>query len=316
MTLGVFLDGWLAGLHGAVHAHTIAAYRSAVVRHLGPALGAVELAELTRDMVRAFVLTHRREGRSAQVCRLRLAVLRRALFDAVDAGHLRENPATNLWRRTPPELRVRRQPGRYALRNGCGTAVLMQLARDYPDMYRLVLTYALSGMRRNEGLGLQISDLDFQAGTITIRRQWHGGARRGGKLGPPKGRRERTIDMAEELRPVLEEAVIASHAVRQQHGCAPEPAWLFRSARTGRPWSPTYVNYVLGRVGLEAAGMRIGPKAYRHTVATTLMNGGVSPRYVQGLLGHAHLQTTMLYVAEDGIRDPGALRLLAGKGGR
>lgn len=311
MTLGEFMEDWLGDLQGAVHAHTIAAYRSIVVRHLVPAFGDVALSDLTRDMVRRFVLGQRHEGRSAQVCRLRLAVLRRALFDAVDRGLLADNPAANLWRRTPPELRVRRQPGRFALRNGCGTVVLLQLSREYPEMYRLVLTYALSGMRRNEGLGLQIPDLDFEARTITISRQWHGG----GRLGPPKGRRERTIDMADELRPVLLEAVRDSHALTRRLGCAPEPAWLFRSARTGRPWHPTYVNYVLGRVGLEAAGVRIGPKAYRHTVATTLMNGGISPRYVQGLLGHAQLQTTMLYVADDGIRDPDALRLLAGKGG-
>lgn len=313
MTARVFLTEWLGSLHGAVHPHTIAAYRSIVTHHLVPALGAeTPLAGITRDMVRAFVLGQRRDGRSAQVCRLRLAVLRRALFDAVDAGHLAENPASNLWRRMPPELRVRRQPGRYALGPAGSVAVLNTLATLHPPMYRLVLTYALSGMRRNEGLGLQIPDIDFAAGTITIRRQWHGGARRGGDIGEsPKGRRERTIDLADELRPVLEDAIVESRAVARRLGCALEPAWLFRSHRTGVPWSPPYVNYLLGRVGLEATGVRIGPKAYRHTVATTLMNAGISPRYVQSLLGHAHLQTTMLYVADRGIRDPGALRLLS-----
>ncbi len=311
MTVREYFVAWLRTLPGAVSPQTITAYEGIVRLHLLPVLGHRALAALTRDDVRTYLLAERRSGRSAQVCRLRLAVLRRALFDAVDDGLIPQNPATDLWRRIPPELRVRRQPGRFAIRDGAGPAVLRALSRAHIDLYRLVLTYALSGMRRNEGLGLQIDDLDFTAGTIRVARQWHGG----GSIGPPKGRRERVIDMAEELQPELMEAVHASRALASRLGCPPEPAWLFRSPRGGVPWSPKTVNYVLAQVSLEAVGRRIGPKALRHTVATTLMNSGVSPRYVQSLLGHQQIATTMLYVADEGIRDPGALRVLGRRRG-
>lgn len=310
MTVRQYLMEWLGTLSGAVHENTATVYRSITRLHLIPAFGERELTDVDRDAVRQYLLGKRRDGRSPRACALHLAVLRRALFDAIDARLLTQNVATELWRHTPPELRVRRQPGAFALRDGNGPAILLALARDHPPMYRLVTTYALSAMRRNEGLGLQIDDLDFTRGRIRIQRQWYGR----GRIGPPKGRRPRTIDMAEELRPVLEEAIHDSRAVVRRLGCAPEPAWLFRNDRTGVPWHPGTVNLILGRVSLDAVGKRIGPKAFRHTAATTLMNSGVSPRYVQGLLGHRDIATTMLYVADEGMRDPDALRVLGRKG--
>lgn len=314
MTLSEYLPAWLATLRGAIASHTHQTYGQVVRLHLLPALGSHALSGLTRDHVRAFLLAQRHAGRPPEVCQLYLAVLRRALFDAMDRVPplVAENVATGLWRRVPPELRVRKRPGRFALREDVGVAVLLALARRHPPLYRLVLTYALSAMRRNEGLGLWIDDLDFRGGRIRIARQWHGA----GRIGPPKGRGARIIDMAEELRPVLEEAVHESREIARRLGRPAVPPWLFRSHLTGVPWAPQYVNQRLGLVALEAVGRRVGPKAYRHTAATTLMNGGVSPRYVQALMGHADIATTMLYVADETLRDPAALRVLARKTGR
>lgn len=311
MTVREHLMSWLGTLAGSVHENTATVYTSITRLHLIPAFGHHDLVALDRAAVRDYLLAQRRGGRSPRACALHLAVLRGALFAAVDHGLVGQNVATELWRHIPPELRVRRQPGRYALADGVGPAILLALSREHPPLYRLVTTYALSAMRRNEGLGLQLDDLDFTRGRIHIQRQWYGR----GRIGPPKGRRPRTIDMAEELRPVLGEAVHDSRLVVRRLGCPPEPAWLFRSERTGVPWHPGTVNDILARVSTGAVGKRIGPKAFRHTAATTLMNSGVSPRYVQGLLGHRDIATTMGYVADEGIRDPAALRVLGRKGG-
>lgn len=69
-----------------------------------------------------------------------------------------------------------------------------------------------------------------------------------------------------------------------------------RRGRAAREWSSG-----------GASGRRHGGK----TVATRLMKSGVSPCYVQGVLGHRSLVTAMACVAEEGMRDRDTLRILA-----
>ena len=38
---------------------------------------------------------------------------------------------------------------------------------------------------------------------------------------------------------------------------------------------------------------------FRHTFATDLMNSGLSVQYVQRLLGHSNINTTMIYAKVD-----------------
>lgn len=290
---------WLLDLAGLVSPNTLASYRSIVRCHIAPSpLGAMPLEAVGREDVRRFLLATFRSGKSPGYVGLMLSVLREVAYRAIDQGLLTTNPMLRVWgKRPPPELRVRRDPADYTPPDGMGTRILDALHAEHPGLHRLACVYAKSGMRRSEALGLQTSDVSFRDSTITLRRQWHGN----GRVGPLKGRRPRTIDMSRTLEAILTAAIVESAQLAHRLGCPLEPAWIFRGP-TGRPWSPAWVSRRLQRVSIAVAGQSYGAKAFRHAVATALLTRGEHPRYVQLLLGHAHLSTTMQYVAHRGMR--------------
>lgn len=307
MTLGEYLAEWVKTLPHQVARRTVATYEQTARLHLTPALGRLRLEDLSRNVIRDFVLAERERGRSASTTHLYLAILRRALQDAVDADPplLAHNPALHLWRRMPAALRRVHNPAGHALPPGAAHAILAYLEANNPMLWRLAMVYARTGCRRSEALGLQVGDLDFRARTITIARQWHGGW-----VGIPKGRRPRTIDMADTLVPILQAAIIASPSIARRRGVPLEPQWVFRSGKSGLPWSPRHATKTISDAALAVIGRPVGPKAFRHSLATVLMHAGESPRYVQLTLGHSSIATTMGYVAHRGIRKPSALSVL------
>jgi len=158
----------------------------------------------------------------------------------------------------------------------------------------------LSGLRRSEVAALKPEDLDWHTPKITVRRAWQNFNIRNRVLGPPKGKKARIVPFD----PILQEAIKKLWEENGKH----EFVFCWKNGETiGPSW--TYVNFKkwLARAGIELNGREIVPHSSRHSLASLLEEKGVSLRYIQELLGHSDLKTTIIYLhsTEKTIRNIG-----------
>jgi integrase/recombinase XerD len=134
------------------------------------------------------------------------------------------------------------------------------------------------GLRLQEGLHLQVPDIDSGRGQLHIR---HG-----------KGGKERVVPLPERT----------LHGLRRYWQSHRHPLWLFPSrawaplAHATGPMNPTSTQRAF-RAAVEAS--RISKPAtihtLRHSWATHLLESGVNLRLIQAYLGHSSPRTTALY---------------------
>jgi integrase/recombinase XerC len=147
----------------------------------------------------------------------------------------------------------------------------------------LLETAYSAGLRVSELVGLDISDIDMDAGTAIIR---------------GKGRRERLAILGQPATDALK----AWLKVRGSVGLTKE------GARRGPQHDAVFLNKHGGRLTTRSVGRmlekylaqtgldgRTSPHSLRHSFATHLLDNGADIRGVQELLGHRSLGTTQIY---------------------
>jgi type 1 fimbriae regulatory protein FimB/type 1 fimbriae regulatory protein FimE len=136
----------------------------------------------------------------------------------------------------------------------------------------MVLACYRHGLRVSELVGLEWSQVDFQAGTIHIRRL--------------KG-------STDAVHPVRGDELRALRRLQREQ--EPKSAYMFTSER-GAPFSPAGFLRLVQRAG-EAAklGFAVHPHMLRHAAGYKLANDGVDTRSLQAYLGHASIQNTVRY---------------------
>ena len=164
-TVGSFITHWLEHtIKPAVRPRTHQSYELLSRLHIVPDVGRLPLAKLTPEHIEGLLARKLKAGLSPQTVRHVRTVLRRALAQALKRGAVVRNVATMV---EPPRLERRRQG--YVL-NAEQSRALLAAAQDNRLMFPL-LTSALSlGLRRGELLGLRWTDVDTDAGRISISR--------------------------------------------------------------------------------------------------------------------------------------------------
>jgi integrase len=295
-TLAVYGARWLAAIEDAVKARTHAAYAEQFARYLVPRLGARPVAELTRPELRAMLVDCRKHGVAGKPLApgsiyAVYATLRAMLNAAVEDGLRGDNPAARLGKvlRLYPTKNARRAAVlRRALDREQAAALLEYTRTVEPAWFPVVLLLARTGMRLGEALMLRLGDYNAAGGVLRVERAWNAKHKR--EELPKHG--ARVVDVSRELAAILEAHVAALGKVVRLDGTPVSP-WLFPS-EAGTMLDGRNVRRALARLAAGAGlGRNLGPHDLRHTVGSQLIAAGKSPVYVQRLLGHASLATTV-----------------------
>jgi len=144
--------------------------------------------------------------------------------------------------------------------------------------YRACLsTIYACGLRLNEGIQLQVADIDSKRHLLHIR---HG-----------KGHRDRYIPLPATTLSLLRQYWCSHH----------HPIWLFPSSHNNqkkedKPICASGVQRAL-KAAVQTSGVNkaVTVHTLRHSWATHLLEAGINLRFIQLWLGHKSLQTTALY---------------------
>lgn len=232
-------------------------------------------AALTSRQLRAFtVWLHEQQYAKTTVAR-RLAAVRSWCRFLCRQGLIRANPADGL-RGPRQEKRLPHFLAREAL-DTLLSAPSNETALGMRDRALLEALYS-AGLRVSELTGLDLTDLDVQAGIATIR---------------GKGRKERLAFFGRPALAALRRWLTARAALLSKRGKQADAVFLNKngSRLTSRSVGRLLEKY-LAQAGLDPEA---SPHSLRHSFATHLLDGGADIRSVQELLGHRSLGTTQIY---------------------
>ncbi|WUS77089.1 site-specific tyrosine recombinase XerD [Kribbella sp. NBC_01245] len=145
-----------------------------------------------------------------------------------------------------------------------------------------------TGARISEAVGLDVDDIDIEAGAVLLR---------------GKGGKERVVPVGSYALEALSAYKVRARPELVSRGRGSHA--LFLNARGGR-LSRQSAWTVLRRAAAKAGiAKEISPHTLRHSFATHLLDGGADVRVVQELLGHASVTTTQVYtlVTVDKLRE-------------
>jgi len=309
LTTGEWFRRWLAS-RVSLRASTRRSYGAHVRGYLVPYLGGIPLAALSAgDVQDMFTVIARDEsalGRPVSAATLHRvhATLRAALNGAVRAGLIAVNPGR--WPELPKAARPRPQVWTPALterweREGWRPVVGVWTAGQTAEflcqvrghrLYALFHLVALRGLRRGEAAGLRWSDLDLDAGTLSVSGQLQ---QLGGRMAvaPPKsdaGRRVIALD-----RTTI--AALREHKARQEAerdtaaGKWGETGYVFTTL-AGRPVGPDRLTRLFRKLVTASGLPPVTLHGLRHGAATLALAAGTDLKVVQDQLGHSTIVLT------------------------
>jgi integrase len=292
LTFGTYLTTrWLPAKKGELRASTYAGYRRNLHRHVLPCVGRVPIRRLRDTHLNELYdrLLRPTDGRRALAPKTVLEIhliIRAALAEALHGELVTRNVALLAHVPRPPSVRT---PEPQAWTAEQLQAFLREAAghRLFPGFWMLAFT----GMRRSELLGLRWTDIDLQAGTVSINR---GLVAVGYVLHESRGKTDnarRRID----LDPTTVSVLAAWRQWQQTEQLVvggDEPDVVFTNA-DGEPVHPHSVSQAFERIVARAEVPAVRLHDLRHTHATLLIKAGVPVKVVSERLGHAKTAFTI-----------------------
>ncbi len=160
-------------------------------------------------------------------------------------------------------------------------AIDLHTGYGFRDRTMFELMY-VTGMRCGEMTALEVPDIDFNANEVLIRQG--------------KGRKDRIVPLGSMAKEFLFKWI---GKMRDWFVKGEDAGFVFLNKRGGKLAESTVryrLTYWLTRAGIDRK--EISPHSIRHSCATHLLENGADIRYVQELLGHESVETTVVYTRQ------------------
>ena len=287
--MAVWAQDYLVG----IKASTAYLYKRTIELYIEPHLGHIRLDTLNAHTVQHFYNELAKPSKpdaaplSAKSIKNIHGVLHKALKQAVLIGYLRTNPTESciLPRIIRKEMRPLEEDQ---------VAVFLREVQGHPHeyLYKIAL---FTGLREGEVLGLGWEHIDFQTGTLTVKRQLRREQKKGGRyyFSPPKNNKSRCLTLAPSVIQLFRLQKLEQNSMRMEACDAWEGHGLIFTNQTGG-----YLSYrtvydcfkrIVKRIGLSDARIH----DLRHTYAVNCIRAGDDIKTVQSNLGHATAAFTL-----------------------
>ncbi len=271
---------------------TIRTYEHALSTHVYPLLGHRKVSTLRRADIQSFVEDMRTSGAAPSTVHNRLDPLRVIVRRAIDNEELLVDPCARLKLPVVRNFQTRIEPH--------STAQMLIAALPESDQAFWALAF-MAGLRRGELRGLQVDDVDFDAGLVRVRRGWDDVE---GEIAPKTFAGARDVPMMGELRRICRAHKLATgrHGTQLFLGRSPvDPfypstvraralrAWGWKQARNPKLAARPATTWVEAS---DDALEPLTPHEARHCAASYMIACGLDWKKITEFIGHTDVRTT------------------------
>ena len=276
-------------------------YRMFLDKHILPVLGDVLLVEVSPAMISKLLIDFQRAG-YAHATTVKLYNILNGIFEMAFLDEsIPMNPMLKVKRPAPrkDEQPKEESDKAYTVQE---LSYILSCAAQEPLQWQTYISLAAdTGLRRGECCGLQWSDIDFKAGTVTVRRNLQYTAAAGVYATSPKNGKVRVVDVGPDTLALLKQL-----RVRQARSCFSE--WCFTQEGTAEPMHPQSPTRYFKKFGERYGVKDFHPHKLRHSSASIAITSGADVVSVSERLGHSDTAVTLRMYAhanEESIRRAG-----------
>jgi len=259
-------------------------YERILKNHILPIFGEISVAEITRSMVKQLLFKKVAKGYSPSTVTHIKNAISGVLNLAIDDETISINPAHKLGKIFKTQDRkLKTDP----LTRQEVKILLDTLKQHYQWYHPIALTFARTGLRLGEALGLQWGDIDLNGGFLMVRRNISRN-----RIETPKSGKIRRVDMSKQLSFNLKQLKHDRKIERLKRGWEKVSEWVFLNQDGERLESWRFQRVF--NAALDKAELRkVRVHDLRHAYASALIQDGESLAYVRDQLGHHSIKLTV-----------------------
>lgn len=301
-TVRQYADGvFMPTKEAAFSENARSSYRMFLDKHILPVLGDVLLVEVSPAMISKLLIDFQKAG-YAHATTVKLYNILNGIFEmAFLDDSIPMNPMLKVRRPAPRKDEQPKEESDKAYTVQELAYILSCAAQEPPQWQTYISLAADTGLRRGECCGLQWSDIDFKAGTVTVRRNLQYTAAAGVYATSPKNGKVRVVDVGPDTLALLKQL-----REKQAQSCISK--WCFTQEGTAEPMHPQSPTRYFQKFGQRYGVKDFHPHKLRHSSASIAITSGADVVSVSERLGHSDTAVTLRMYAhanEESIRRAG-----------